>query len=472
MDGEDNLWSSLLQEVQENSNKGLPSARNLLVLGDRLSGKTTLVAKLQGVEEPKKGSGLEYGYMEIRDDSFEYATNLGVHVLDGDLKHVNLLKYALSAETVPNTTVLICASMESPWNIMPEITKWSNILEEHLDSLPMSTEERQHHREQLADRWQQYSEFVDFFDFSPTGDLTASIYKKDLADRSCTQTLSRNLGCDIIVVITKTDSMIGLETDYGYNEEKFDFIQQSIRKFCLELGASLFFVSVKENKNCDLLYKYLTHRIFQFSFNTPALVVERDALFIPAGWDSMSKISILYENIRTFFPDQPYSEIIKSPKLDKKYGPRVEICAESEQDFLGRIYQYLGDDGSEAEGVLKTPERRVYGSPGVYGVAKQRSTATAAGSTVQHTNDRAIMNFFHALMNKKSGSAALAAEKSAASADIWPDRSEKGEMETQEPKEKERLEDGQGMVEGMTKVPIEDGSNHTTDTKSQAQVEA
>ena len=35
------------------------------------------------------------------------------------------------------------------------------------------------------------------------------------------------------------------------------------------------------------------------NFNTPALVVERDALFIPAGWDSLPKIAILYENIRS-----------------------------------------------------------------------------------------------------------------------------------------------------------------------------
>jgi hypothetical protein len=30
------------------------------------AGKTTLVAKLQGNEDPKKGSGLEYSYIEIR----------------------------------------------------------------------------------------------------------------------------------------------------------------------------------------------------------------------------------------------------------------------------------------------------------------------------------------------------------------------------------------------------------------------
>ena len=36
--------------------------------GDKESGKTTLIAKLQGNEDPKKGSGLEYGYIDVRDE--------------------------------------------------------------------------------------------------------------------------------------------------------------------------------------------------------------------------------------------------------------------------------------------------------------------------------------------------------------------------------------------------------------------
>ena len=89
-----------------------------------------------------------------------------------------------------------------------------------------------------------------------------------------------------------------------------------VRKFCLQYGASLFYTSVKEDKNCDLLYKYLVHRIYHFpfkvwnikyksgvnifkliNFQTPALVVEKDAVFIPAGWDNDKKIAILYENM-------------------------------------------------------------------------------------------------------------------------------------------------------------------------------
>ena len=40
----------------------------LFLTGDRESGKTTLVAKLQGNVDPKKGSGLEYGYIDVRDE--------------------------------------------------------------------------------------------------------------------------------------------------------------------------------------------------------------------------------------------------------------------------------------------------------------------------------------------------------------------------------------------------------------------
>ena len=38
------------------------------VTGDNETGKTTLVAKMQGVEEPKKGSGLEFTYINVKDE--------------------------------------------------------------------------------------------------------------------------------------------------------------------------------------------------------------------------------------------------------------------------------------------------------------------------------------------------------------------------------------------------------------------
>lgn len=57
-----------MKDVQNHGNPKLPSCKQILVLGDNETGKTTLVAKLQGVEDPKKGSGLEYAYIDVRDD--------------------------------------------------------------------------------------------------------------------------------------------------------------------------------------------------------------------------------------------------------------------------------------------------------------------------------------------------------------------------------------------------------------------
>lgn len=45
-------------------------------------------------------------------------------------------------------------------------------------------------------------------------------------------------------------------------------------------GAGLFYTSVKEEKNLDLLYKYIVHKLYDFQFTSPALVVEKDAVFM------------------------------------------------------------------------------------------------------------------------------------------------------------------------------------------------
>jgi len=57
-----------LNEVQTQGSTKLPSNKSVLVLGDNATGKTTLIAKLQGVEDPKKGSGLEYAYIDVKDE--------------------------------------------------------------------------------------------------------------------------------------------------------------------------------------------------------------------------------------------------------------------------------------------------------------------------------------------------------------------------------------------------------------------
>ena len=53
---------------------------------------------------------------------------------------------------------------------------------------------------------------------------------------------------------------------------------------------TIFHSRYREGPNIDQL-------TLRFYLQTPALVVEKDAVFIPAGWDNDKKIAILYENM-------------------------------------------------------------------------------------------------------------------------------------------------------------------------------
>jgi len=223
--------------------------------------------------------------------------------------------------------------------------------------------------------------------------------------------------------------MADLERDYDYKEEHFDFIQQSIRSFCLQFGAALFYASVKEDKNCDLLYKYLVHRIYRFPFKTPALVVEKDAVFIPAGWDSSKKIAILHENMHSMKPDQYYTDVIARPMTGLRgiHGktttdkPRheLEVTAEDEQQFLLRQQQYLqqgaqpgmtpqsGMPGNTmGAGIPKTPNRKDMGSPGVQGSPTKKMEPGKLGAGGNSASEGVLANFFNSLLsNKRAGAA-------------------------------------------------------------------
>lgn len=43
----------------------------------------------------------------------------------------------------------------------------------------------------------------------------------------------------------------------------------------------------------QVLYKYIVHRAFGFPFTSTAQLIERDSVFVPAGWDGEKKIEIV-----------------------------------------------------------------------------------------------------------------------------------------------------------------------------------
>ncbi|TNM90997.1 hypothetical protein fugu_003286 [Takifugu bimaculatus] len=99
------------------------------------SGKTTLMAKLQGAEHNKKGRGLEYLYLSVHDEDRDDLTRCNVWILDGDLYHKGLLKFAVSAQSLSDCLAVFVVDMSRPWIIMDSLQKWSSVLRDHVDKL-------------------------------------------------------------------------------------------------------------------------------------------------------------------------------------------------------------------------------------------------------------------------------------------------------------------------------------------------
>jgi len=84
-------------------------------------------------------------------------------------------------------------------------------------------------------------------------------------------------------------------------------------------GAALFYTSVKEKKNIDKLYKYIVYKFYGYPFTFSAAIVERDAIFIPAGWDNPKKAEILLENLHRIKPSDNYSDVFVKPIVRRVY---------------------------------------------------------------------------------------------------------------------------------------------------------
>jgi len=123
------------------------------------------------------------------------------------------------------------------------------------------------------------------------------------------------------------------------------------------------------------------HRIYSLPFKTPALVVEKDAVFIPSGWDNDKKISILYENIQSVSPEDEYTDVIVKPAQMNCIGSENEVAAEDDQVFLTKMQAQLNQSIPAGTASPQTPSFRP--SPSVTKGPDRRSLATAVNSPNQ-----------------------------------------------------------------------------------------
>ncbi|KAL5105327.1 Cytoplasmic dynein 1 light intermediate chain 2 [Taenia crassiceps] len=396
--------------------------------------------------------------------------------------------------------VVIAVDMEKPWNIMEELEKWANALEEYIKGMDIEVEEMQEYKDSLVRHFREYIEpdsillhaarrssssagvvngagdapspvaqvsrpaAIAATGGNPLHPATAALLRlsglqqqrqqnqpvqdeveeeadEDNADelggeggegeKSRTKmskktvsdvlrelpitpgALINNLGIPLVVVVTKTDVMDDMERKQGMSEEQYDIIQMHIRRFCLSYGAALIYVSAKNGKNCGLLKSYLQHRIYGFPFTQSPYVIDKDSVFIPAGWDSLNKISLLEQNLTKYCPGDAFVNVVPKPEEETKAtNKEPAVTAVDDQYFLSEIYTELQHDTSAGgAGENGTPSHEQSSILDVSGTPSSRPSSGSAsrsrssgagigGGLSTSSSEKVLANFFNNLLSK------------------------------------------------------------------------
>ena len=148
-----NLWQSILNDVAQRDDM---KECHVLVLGDRGAGKRSLInainkhcvrATNKFIEVEKMGSqysGIDFEFLYVKDMSERDALQslvtsddnlprMNMWVLQ-DSEKADLLKLVIKPDQLEYTAALIVLDFDQPWEMMEQLTKWTRLLTEVLQS--------------------------------------------------------------------------------------------------------------------------------------------------------------------------------------------------------------------------------------------------------------------------------------------------------------------------------------------------
>lgn len=305
------LWESILREAA--TEKRAPDA-TLLLLGRR-PGKRTLMQALLAYACPSAAAAdaaadnlpegkqhsravtLDYAYFgardpettgEAQDPHFVCNSAVSVLILE-DVRHEKLLRSRLNlnADGLRHCAAVICLDLKEPWTMMEDLRQWLELLRRLTADLQqkLDLEEQDALRARLLEVLSSYRE--------PAEPGAAGAEPAAAGESGAAAALAYNLGIPLIVAVTRADGASALETQktVGWSET----IEAYLRSECLPYGAAIVYtmVQAKNNRNVDVLYDYLMHRLYDYPLKRKAHTPSRDALFLPSGWDNQAKVDQL-----------------------------------------------------------------------------------------------------------------------------------------------------------------------------------
>eukprot|EP01129_Flabellula_baltica_P012021 TRINITY_DN5367_c0_g1_i1.p1 TRINITY_DN5367_c0_g1~~TRINITY_DN5367_c0_g1_i1.p1 ORF type:complete len:457 (-),score=104.48 TRINITY_DN5367_c0_g1_i1:34-1404(-) len=334
------LWQQILKDAS--SNRESITQRNLVLLGDRNSGKSALLTTMRGgdMQGVKRTMlALDYSFIDVLTDESEEDVMSRIHVwqLDGDTDYKDLIPLALSDQNFDYSAVFITLDFRKPWNLIDSLNAWFEFLAEHVHKR-INPNQFKKGRKKVLKYYQTYREGKSrAHDSVDESDDEESDLEEDL--------IPRNLGIPIIVVCTKCDFVEKLEVERGFTNDHFVYIQTHLRKLCLEYGAALVYSSARADINCDILLHYLQHRLYsKVPFDREAQTQEKAEVFVPFGFDTTVKIDTDFaEQNLTKDITYPYEDIIVPPvaRVNEEAGADPTVHAVPDELFLQTAYEKI-----------------------------------------------------------------------------------------------------------------------------------
>jgi len=295
-----NLWYTLLKNVAKREET---KVAHILVLGDRGVGKRSLIKalnkpflKLLGIqltvfdEIGSDFSLFESSYLYMKDIGEYEEGNQNIGIDESTLLYVNvwiindqemghMIPKIIKPEELQYTMAIVMPEMEHPWDLMDDCKKWIDVLKDGIFQLTPKLELKQmqmlrerneilfktyeepeldeegrlkNKRKKITmkqsdhgDSFAQNDSRLDEIDISimEEQEMVEDVYKEmELPEGA----LVTNLFIPVMVVCSKVDLIQhGDKTLKEILVNNLDYIQYSLRKFCLSYGAALIFASTK-----------------------------------------------------------------------------------------------------------------------------------------------------------------------------------------------------------------------------------
>ena len=142
--------------------------------------------------------------------------------------------------------------------------------------------------------------------------------------------LEVNCGVPIVFVINKSDAVIEHQNKRKIEDDS-EFILSHIRLLALKYGATIIYTSGKANINLTVLYDYICHILFNFELTHKPNFIEKEAYFIPGGYDDLKSLNS-NEEIKKFL-EEPYENRIRQENKEREILEEDIQCEDSNTFF-------------------------------------------------------------------------------------------------------------------------------------------